>query len=34
MSIPTILIFKDGNVVNQMVGLQKENALLSALEKL
>ena len=33
MSIPTILIFKDGKVLNQMVGLQKEPELLNALDK-
>jgi|7_EtaG_2_1085326.scaffolds.fasta_scaffold00802_4 thioredoxin 1 len=33
-SIPTILIFKDGKVVESMVGLKSESALLGALERL
>lgn len=31
-SIPTILIFKDGEPAQQMVGVQQEPALLSAIE--
>ena len=33
MSIPTILIFKDGELVDKMVGLQDKAALVAALEK-
>ena len=32
-SIPTILLFKDGKVVNSMVGYKTEAALLGAVEK-
>ncbi len=31
-AIPTILIFKDGTPVQQMVGLQQESALIAAIE--
>ena len=31
---PTILIFKDGKVVESMVGLKSESVLLGALERL
>jgi len=31
-AIPTILVMKDGQPVQQMVGLQQENALMSAIE--
>ena len=33
MSIPTLLIFKDGKVAEQMVGLQSKEALKDSLEK-
>ena len=33
-SIPTILFFKDGRVVESMVGLKSESVLLDALERL
>ena len=33
MSIPTIIIFKDGQPVDQMVGVQQVDALKEALEK-
>ncbi|MCD4762282.1 thioredoxin [bacterium] len=33
MSIPNILIFRDGKVVDNMVGLQSQEALLEALKK-
>jgi len=32
-SIPTIIIFKDGNPVQQFVGVQQESALVSALQQ-
>lgn len=32
MSIPTLLYFKDGKVVNQMVGVRPKEELLNALE--
>jgi len=32
MSIPTIVIFKDGKPVNQMVGAQSKDKLIKALE--
>ncbi len=31
-SIPTLLVFKDGSVVQQFVGLQQKDALVNALE--
>ncbi len=31
-SIPTLLLFKDGQLLHKMVGLQNENTLLSALK--
>ena len=33
MSIPTLIIFKDGQPVDQMVGVQQADALKAALEK-
>lgn len=33
MSIPTLLVFKDGNVVDKIVGFQPKDALLSTLNK-
>ena len=33
MSIPTLIIFKDGQPVDQMVGVQQVDALKTALEK-
>ncbi|KKQ93935.1 MAG: Thioredoxin [candidate division CPR2 bacterium GW2011_GWC1_39_9] len=33
MSIPTLLIFKDGKVVDQMIGLQSEDSLKSKLKQ-
>ena len=32
-SIPTLIIFKDGNPVEQFVGVQSESQLVSAIEK-
>lgn len=32
MSIPTLLIFKDGQVVNQLVGMQPKDRLKAAIE--
>jgi thioredoxin 1 len=34
MSIPTIIIFKDGEIAQQMVGVQSKDALKESLEKL
>ena len=34
MSIPTIMIFKSGTVVKQLIGVQSKEALLSELNKL
>lgn len=34
MSIPTVLFFKDGEVEDQMIGLQAEEALKEKIEKL
>ncbi len=34
MSIPTIMIFKGGNVVKQMIGLQSKDMIVSELNKL
>ncbi|PLX26559.1 thioredoxin [Candidatus Parcubacteria bacterium] len=33
MSIPTLLVFKDGKIAEQFVGLQSKEALLETLEK-
>lgn len=33
MSIPTLLIFKDGQVVNQLVGVQPKDKLKAAIEQ-
>lgn len=33
MSIPTLLVFKDGVVVNQLVGLQSKDKLKAAIEQ-
>jgi thioredoxin 1 len=33
MSIPTLLIFKDGQVVNQLVGVQPKDRLKAAIEQ-
>jgi len=33
MSIPTLLVFKDGNVVDKIVGFQPKDALLNTLNK-
>jgi thioredoxin 1 len=33
MSIPTLLVFKDGNVVDKLVGFQPKDALLGQLNK-
>lgn len=33
MSIPTLIIFKDGKVLKQYVGVQQENVLVKALEE-
>ena len=33
MGIPTLLIFKDGELVEKMVGVQDKDALVAALEK-
>jgi thioredoxin 1 len=33
MSIPTILLFKDGEIVETMIGLQAKDAFLMAIEK-
>jgi thioredoxin 1 len=30
--IPTLLIFKDGKIINQFIGVQDDNVLVSALE--
>jgi thioredoxin 1 len=30
--IPTLLIFKDGKIINQFIGVQNDNVLISALE--
>jgi len=32
MSIPTILVFKDGKVANKMVGFKDKNALIKLLQ--
>ena len=32
-SIPTLMIFKEGEVANQLIGLQSEDQLISALEE-
>jgi thioredoxin 1 len=34
MSIPTLLVFKDGEVVDQMVGLQSKDSLISKLSQI
>jgi len=31
-SIPTLILFKDGSIVQQFIGVQQENTLLSAIE--
>ena len=33
MSIPTLVIFKDGNVAEKLVGVRPKNAIVDALEK-
>lgn len=34
MSIPTIMIFKDGNIAKQLVGVQSKDAILAELKNL
>jgi len=31
-SIPTLILFKDGSIIQQFIGVQQENTLLSAIE--
>jgi len=33
MSIPTLLLFKDGNVVDQVIGFQPKEALVDLINK-
>lgn len=33
MSIPTLLVFRNGQIVEQMIGLQSKTALISAINK-